>query len=77
MSGSPLFLVFEGLDELQRPGDLLGVRGDVRAERVAERARDLLHREQKEQAWKDFLVKLRSEAKIVIQAPGKATASVK
>ena len=46
-------------------------------ERVAERARDLLHREQKEQAWKDFLVKLRSEAKIVIQAPGKATASVK
>ena len=46
-------------------------------ERVAERARDLLHRENKDKAWKDLLVKLKREAKIVIQAPGKAAASVK
>lgn len=46
-------------------------------ERVAERARDLLHRENKDKAWKDFLSKLKSDAKIVIQAPGKAAASVK
>lgn len=43
-------------------------------ERVAERARDLLHRETRDKAWQDFLVRLRSEAKIVIEAPGKAAA---
>lgn len=38
-------------------------------ERVAERARELLHRERREQAWNNFLVKLKGEARIVILDP--------
>lgn len=43
-------------------------------ERVAERARDLLHRERREKAWTDFLEALKREARItIIDAPGAAT----
>jgi len=44
-------------------------------ERVAERARDLLHRDLKEKAWKDLAEKLRSSATVVIYEPVAATAA--
>ncbi len=45
--------------------------------RVAERAADLLHRERKEKAWQDLVVKLRGTASIVIHEPPAAPASAK
>lgn len=48
-------------------------------ERVVERARDLLHREKKDQAWQLFVEKLRAGATVVIHeaapAPASATAA--
>lgn len=43
--------------------------------RVAERAADLLHRDRKEKAWQDLVVKLRASATIVIHEPPLAPVS--
>lgn len=45
-------------------------------ERVAERARDLLHRDMRDQAWQGFAVKLRSGATVVIYEAAAESATV-
>ena len=46
-------------------------------DRVADRARDLLHREMKEKAWKDFSDKLRNSATVVIYEVAAAPTATK
>jgi parvulin-like peptidyl-prolyl isomerase len=46
-------------------------------DRVADRARDLLHREIKEKAWKDFSDKLRNSATVVIYEVAAAPTATK